>query len=283
MNYQISKILVPVDLSEASLNALETCISLAKRHGATIILMNVVEPKYSNRDESDVFKISSLSNSKDVLHALIGSIQYAHDLKPHLLQREGAVSEHIIMASIEETVDLIVMGTHGASGYRDGYMGSNTYNVMKNVSCPVLSLPSRRKFNSFKKIVFPIRPVSGALSRYDVLCHFLNNQASIDVLGISYRKMERDTNVLEKIVEEIADRVEPDRIKIKTSWGNGDGISEDILSHVQQASNDLIVVTNLLDVTTKNGFIGPHAQKIVNCSKIPVLSITGIGVPSYYA
>jgi nucleotide-binding universal stress UspA family protein len=283
MSYHISKILVPVDLSETSLNALETCIALAKKHGANIIILNVIESKYSSREESDVFNVSSsLSNSKDVLNALIGSIEHAHDLTPRFIQKEGSVSEHIIRTSIVEEADLIVMGTHGASGYRDGFMGSNTYNVMKHVLCPVLSLPSKKKFSSFKKVVFPIRPVSGTLSRYDILCHFLSSQSSIDVLGMSYRKMERDTRLLEKIVEEIADKVEMDRVEINTAWGNGAGISEDILSYVQQASSDLIVVTSVLDVTTKNGFMGPHAQRIVNCSKIPVLSIKGIGVP-YYA
>ena len=195
MSYQISKILVPVDLSDTSFNALENCITLAKKHNAAITVLNIVEPRL-NREEGDIFHVSSLSASKDVLHALLGSIQHTHDVNPVLIQKEGNVAEQIIRTALVEQADLIVMGTHGASGYRDGFIGSNTYAVMKNVLCPVLCIPPRKKFNSFKKVAFPIRPVSGALSRYDVLCHFLSGGSGIDVLGLSYRKMERETKVL---------------------------------------------------------------------------------------
>jgi len=173
------------------------------------------------------------------------------------------------------------MGTHGASGYRDGFIGSNTYSVMKHAYCPVLSIPPKRKFIHFSNAVFPIRPASGALARYDVLCHFLTRQSTVDVLGLSYRKMETGTRVLEKIVGEINTKVESDGVHIKTAWGSGKGIAEDVMHHVQQSLNDLIVVTSLLDVANKPGFIGPHTQKIIHSSRIPVLSTKGIGVPSY--
>jgi len=216
-----------------------------------------------------------------VLQALLGSIQHVHEIKPRLVQRKGNVAEAIIRVSIEEHSDLIVMGTHGASGYRDGFVGSTTYSVMKYAECPVLSIPPKRKFSCFTRAVFPIRPVSGALARYDVLCHFLGRHSKVDVLGLSYRKMERGTRVLEKIVEEIGRQIEADGVDVNTAWGGGEGISEDVLHHAQQSLNDLIVVTSLLDVANKPGFIGPHTQKIIHSARIPVLSTKGVGVPSY--
>jgi nucleotide-binding universal stress UspA family protein len=277
--YTIRKIVVPIDLSETSLNALDTAVAIAKEHGAHLCLLNVIENNFDVEEE--ILFSSSLSNSTDVLTALAGAIQHANDIKPEVIQQEGNVADAIIRYSLMKQSDLIVMGTHGASGYRDGFIGSNTYTVMKHATCPVLSVPPKRKFLSFKKVLFPIRPVTGALLRYDVVSHLLSNHASIDVLGLSYRRMEKETNVLDKIIDEIKDKLIIDKVRVNVNWNKGTTIPDDILQFSQESNSDLVIVTSVLDVTTKPGFIGPHSQKIINCSKVPVLTIKKIAVPSW--
>ena len=278
--YSIKKILVPVDLSETSLNALDTAVALARKHDAAIELLNVVENKYSVIEGSGLQSTGRLTNSSDVLTALAGAIQHSNEIKPRLLQEEGNVSDTIIKLSLHHQSDLIVMGTHGASGYRDGFIGSNTYNVIKNACCPVLTVPVNKKYLSFKRILFPIRPVSGALTRYNVVCHFLSSQSSINVLGLSYRNMEKETSALDKIIDEIKHQLDLDRVKTAATWNSGNSIADDVLLETQQTNSDLVVVTSILDVTTKPNFIGPHTQKILHCSKVPVLSIKKINVPA---
>jgi nucleotide-binding universal stress UspA family protein len=279
-DYHIRKIVVPVDLSETSLNALETAVALARKHEASLYLLNVIENNFDLLQD-EVLYSSSLVNSADVLSALAGAIQHANDIKPEVVQIEGNVTDTIVKFSLTHQSELIIMGTHGASGYRDGFMGSNTYSVMKHATCPVLSVPPKRKFLSFKKILFPIRPVSGALMRYDVVSHLHSGNSSMDVLGLSYRMMERDTNVLDRIVDEIKDKLIADKIKVNINWNKGNAIPDDILQFSQENNSDLIIVTSVLDVTTKPGFIGPHSQKIINCSRIPVLNIKKLAVPSW--
>ena len=278
--YNIKKILVPVDLSETSLNALDTAVALAKKHAAVVELLNVVENNYSIVEENNFQPPGYLTNSSDVLTALAGAVQHASDIKPRLLQQEGNVADTIIKTSLHHQSDLIVMGTHGASGYRDGFIGSNTYNVIKNASCPVLTVPGKKKYLSFRKILFPIRPVSGALMRYDIVCHFLSSQASINVLGLSYKNMQRETSLLDKIIDEIKEQLELDKVRTVTGWNSGGSIADDVLLEAQQTNAELLVLTSVLDVTTKPNFIGPHTQKILHYSKLPVLSIKKIYVPA---
>jgi nucleotide-binding universal stress UspA family protein len=275
--YTIQNILVPVDLSESSLNALDTAAALAQKHKASLQLLNVVEHQWDAFQE-DAFSPGGTTDSLDVLNALAGSIQHTHNLKPSVIQEEGNVSDTIIKASIKYQSSLIVMGTHGASGYRDGFMGSNTYRVIKQAGCAVLAVPDLRKYLSFRRIVFPIRPVAGALQRYDIVCHFVSPQSCLEVLGLSYRKMERETNVLDKIVQEIKDQLDADKIKPSISWGAGRTVADDVLSFAHQDNSDLIIITSVLDVTTKPKFVGPHTQKIINCAKAPILSIKKAGV-----
>ncbi len=279
-DYQIRKIVVPVDLSETSLNALDTAVSIARMNGAAVYLLNVIETNFDLLNDDLLFS-PSRSNSSDVLSALAGAIQHTNDLLPEVVQTEGNVSDTIVKFVLANQCDLVVMGSHGASGYRDGFVGSNTYSVMKNSACPVLSIPPKRKFLSFKRVLFPIRPVTGALMRYDVVSPLLSANASMDVLGLSYRKMERETNVLDRIINEINDQIAEDRVRVNMNWNNSAVITDDILQFSQQNNSDIIVVTSVLDVTTKPGFIGPHSQKIIHCSKIPVLSIKKLTVPTW--
>ena len=273
--YSINKILVPVDLSEPSLNALDTAVAIAQKHDSKLVLLNIHENTFDQfADDS----LSIMAGSSDVINALAGAIHHKSGLNPEVIQEEGNVSDNIIRNSFLLHSDLIVMGTHGASGYRDGYIGTNAYNVQKQAGCPVLTIPPKRKYLSFRKILFPVRPVSGALQRIDIVSNFLAGPFNLDVFGLSYRKMERETNVLEKIIEEVRDRIDFEKVSARAVWGNGISIADDVLSYAHQNNPEMIVVTSGLDVTTKPNFIGPHTQRIVNCSKVPVLVIKKIGV-----
>ena len=282
-NYSIDKILVPVDLSETSLNALDMAVGIAKKHEAQLYIIHVTDNSFQFHESDQVAGsfTSSAENSKDILQALAGGIQHKYELKPKLLLKDGYVGPVIVQESIKNNCSLIVMGTNGASGYRDGFLGSNTYNVIKNSSCPVLSVPPLSKnMMGFRKVLFPIRPVTGALMRYDIACHFLTSQANLDVLGLSYRTIDDDTRVLESIVDEIRDQLDDKKVKPRVSWSKGHGIAEDVLHFSMQEKNDLIIISSALDVTNKPQFIGPYTQKIINMAKIPVLTIKKIGVPA---
>ncbi len=281
-SYSIQKILVPVDLSEPSLNALDTAVSLAKQHDAQLYILNIKDNSFQFYDSDDPIHTLTAESSDDILQALAGAIQHKHDLKPKLLMKEGYVSPLIVRESFKQNCDLIVIGTHGASGYRDGFLGSNAYYVIKNSSCPVLSIPplTRPNQSGFKKVLFPIRPVSGALYRYDIACHFFNGNAVMDVLGLSYRNFDNDTKVLESIVDEIRDQLEMTKVRSKVNWSKGTGIADDVLLFSLEEKNDLIIISSALDVTNKQQFIGPHTQKILNAAKVPILTIKKLGVPA---
>jgi nucleotide-binding universal stress UspA family protein len=275
--YNIQNILVPMDLSETSLNALQTAVSLAKKNKADIHLLFVDEPLASLSDLTTETLLSKEANM-DVLMALAGSVKQKDDILPQVTEEKGNVVECIVKTAIKIEADLVVMGTHGASGFRDGFIGSTTYGVIKYSTCPVLTIPPRRKFTSFKKVLFPIKPISGAFLPYDVASHFLASNSLINVLGLSYLNISRETAVLDKIVEEFRDRWEAEKVNIETSWSLGTSVANDILQFAQQNNPELIVLTSVLDAIPKPNFIGPNAQKVINGARVPVLHIKKMGV-----
>lgn len=280
-DYKISNVLVPVDLSEASLNALDSAVNIAKKHKAALQVLHVDETDFRTIDEVGTPCYSNMVNATDVVTALVGAIQHAHGIKPVVLMEEGNVAEAIIKTAFLQHTDIIVMGSHGASGYRDGFIGNNTYNVIKHATCPVLSVPQKRKLSSFKKILFPIRPVTGALMPYEIVSPFTDPNTIMEVMGINYRMVVETTgSILETILAEIKNRLKKDEVIAKPLWSQGHSIADEIVNYANKTNTDLVVVTSALDVTSKARYIGPHAQKIIHCSKAPVLSIKKLSVPS---
>jgi nucleotide-binding universal stress UspA family protein len=275
--YTIRKILVPVDLSESSLNALDTAVALAKKNNAELVILNVEENYSDNFYNESSYAVLS---SNDVLAALAGNIQHKTNITVNVLSEDGCVTDNIIRTSLSQQTDLIVMGSHGASGFRDGYLGSNTYSVMKHSVLPVLAIPNTRKYTTFRKILFPVRPVTGALKRYDIISQLVNGNATLFVLGISPNEVSMDTKVLDKLVDEIRPGLDHNKVKNVVSWGSGETIPDEVINYAQQTAPDLVAITSLVDATTKPKFIGPYTQKIINSVKTPILSIKKIGVPT---
>ena len=279
--YKIGSVLVPVDFSESSLNALDTAVNIAKKHGAGLHILHVDENNFQVLDDiSSTFSAISISNT-DVMNAIVGAIQDKHEINPVVLVEEGNVADAIIKVSLLNHTDLIVMGSHGASGYRDGFIGNNTYSVIKHAACPVLSIPQKKKLNGLRKILFPIRPVTGALMPYEIVSHFANPDTVMEVLGITYRMLIGTAgSVLDTIIGEIKDQLTKDKVNARSLWIEGQSIAEEIVKYTNKSNPDLVVVTSALDVTSKPRYIGPHAQEIIHCSKAPMLSIKKLNVPS---
>jgi nucleotide-binding universal stress UspA family protein len=279
--YKIGNVLVPIDLSEGSLNALDTAVNIAKKNRATLQVLHVDESSLQSVGDASAPYFSNMVNVADVITALVGAIQHAHGIEPIVFIEEGNVAETIIRTAFLHRADIIVMGSHGASGYRDGFIGNNTYNIIKHAACPVLSVPQKRKLIGFKKILFPIRPVTGALMPYEIVSQFTNPNTVMEVMGINYRMIiETASSILETILGEIKDQLKKDGVIAKPLWSEGRSIADEIVNYANKTNPDFVVVTSALDATSKPGYIGPHAQRIIHCSKAPVLSIKKLSVPS---
>ncbi len=270
MSVEIKKILVPLDLSETSLNVFRTASFLATKWGATIVLINVIEKIFSINRRKQLHNL--YYTNPDVLNALNGTLRKSN-IDSKLIQIEGSVAEAVISASLEENADLIFMGAHGASGMRDNFIGSNAYNIIKYSDCPVLTIPARIKTQSFNRILYPILPVTDAFANYEFVSNFLDINSTIEVLGLSSLKVERKTNILDDLVKKIKPQLEGNQTKIQTAWANGGAVSDEILSYSKVILPDLIVLTPMIDTIYKHDFISPYSQKIINCSRVPLLSI----------
>lgn len=281
--YPIKNILVPVDFGENSLNALESAAVLARRHDATLHLLHVVDNSfdYLNGGDTYVSMTSITENSGDILNALAGTLAQKHKLNPRVLLVEGGVYQAIVKESIRCCADLIVMGSHGASGQRDAFVGTNTYNVFKHAHSAVLAIPAGKKWTQFKRALFPVRLVVGALARYDFVRSLLSPGTSLEVLGLSYHRNDNDRKIMEELFAEISDKLEEDKIRANVTCLSGKNLVDNILGYSEQKGTDLIVISPSVDVASKHFYVGPNAQRIIHQAGVPVLSVKRVAVPAF--
>jgi nucleotide-binding universal stress UspA family protein len=273
MSSKITNILVATDFSDPSLNALTTASALAVRHQASLFIIHVHEtlPGYTDPAEAPDTNIT-IKNS-NVLTALEADVYRKTNIIPFIIKEKGHVTETIINKAIQHKCGLIVMGSYGASGYRDGFIGTNSYNVIKFAACPVLLIPPGRKWTFFRDPLFPIRPVFTELRNYDIIRNFISQDSTLQVLGLSPFIQGSSLNELNKLVEEIKKNLHVDKVTASIQHHADLPAPDNVLRHAGQGNTDLIIITPAIDLSAKQFYVGPNAHKIIHHCRIPLLNI----------
>lgn len=274
---KLSTILVAVDLSEPSLNALHTAACLAEKSDASLSIIHVHDNILDFIGPNIFATTNTINHSSNILTALAHDIQRKNNVQPIIIEDEGNPVQVVLKNAVQHKFDLIVMGSYGASGYRDGFIGTTVYNITKYAPCPVLIIPPRRKWTSFKKILFPIRPALASVRNYDVLKNFLFPGSSLEVLGLSTAHSE-NSKELSNLMNDLKLATLGDRVIATTQTGDGNFIADSVLKQAERNSTDLIVVTPAIDVSAKQFYIGPNAHKIIQQAKTPLLNINRVNV-----
>jgi nucleotide-binding universal stress UspA family protein len=143
----LKRILVPIDFSEYSKNSLRYAVPFARQFGAELILVYVVEPTVYPSDVAfGQMGIPSLERElrergKVELDRLVEA-HTGEEVAVRTMIRTGKPYLEIINVAKEETVDLIIIATHGHSGVEHVLFGSTTEKVVRKAPCPVLTLRS---------------------------------------------------------------------------------------------------------------------------------------------
>lgn len=161
----MKKILVPIDFSPNSKNALRIAAEIALTNNASLELLHTnvaaayavplsefVSPsQYAEDEEYDETAIGMLERVKN---ELLGKPEYA-SLKVDTRVEEGYLYSCVRNVAVEDGVDLVVMGTRGASGVNEFLVGSNTEKVIRVAPCPVLAVPETTKGLNLKSVLLP--------------------------------------------------------------------------------------------------------------------------------
>jgi len=276
MKTQIYSILIPTDFSVLSESALKVSIAIAKRQNAQVTLLHVVD-LLPYLLPTEVLLSSSkevLSRKEGELKELSEKIQKDKGVKAVVKVLEGTPSDIICKLAYEENISLIVMGTHGVSGLREFFIGSEAFRVLKNATCPVLTIPGDWQKTDFEKVLFPVRLKPGTLDTYFYARPIVEkNNSELFLLGLYDQKKDMVEEEISMSINKVKQQLDNDKVVFKSEISQSKDYPAKIIEMAKLYEADLIILTANLDHDFKAYFVGPFVQQVVNHSRLPVLSI----------
>ncbi|MEO6548438.1 MAG: universal stress protein [Ferruginibacter sp.] len=273
--FEIKKILVPIDFSNNSMNALQTAVSMAKRHQADLKLLHVFDV------DNDLYPEDNMGSNSDPgvaivsLGRLAASVKQGDGINCGILYKSGFVSNTILQTAKEEGSDIIVMGKNGNAGFREDYAGTNTYSVIKKAHCPVLSVVSGKMYESFTEVLFPARPVISVFEKYALIRPIImKNKATLHFLGFRNPDYIEELHIISRLTEIFRKQSAADEFNSTVNYYFKDDKFADHLLYTIRKSEfpyDLLVISAELDNNIKDYYLGDYAQQLIHQAPIPVL------------
>jgi nucleotide-binding universal stress UspA family protein len=251
MNLSFKHILVPVDGSVQSLVAFRTAAFFAKKYSAQLTVVDISE---------ETVKTLLQKESQEIKY------QYIH--------KNGKVFKGIIEASKETDADLIVMGTHGITGFEEFWMGSNAYKVVSLAKCPVLTMREEIKPNAFKNIVLPIDTSFESRQKVSFAVSLAKQfGATVHVLGVSVDKDKESEHLINIYTRQIMTTLQDEGIPATLEKNLGGNITNITIDYATSTNADLIIIMTEQEPQIGSFFLGKFAQQMINHSTIPVISL----------
>lgn len=151
------RIVVPVDFSDAAMNAVNYAARMGAESGAELLLFHAVQaaipdpyvPAYYITDVSGE-QAGAARESMDKLMARLKA-DYALPVTGEIAM--GDITTSLSDYATNEKADLVVMGTHGASHWLEKLMGTNTGNVVYQLGMPLLVVPEGSVWKGFRHLL----------------------------------------------------------------------------------------------------------------------------------
>lgn len=277
----IRRILIPTDFSETANLALEHAVKMASLLDSEIILLHVVST-FAFRvnlpevevDESQNTRLSGVIGAK--LNRIAEEIRSRAGVKITTIVTAGRIREEVVRIADEMDADIIILGTHGVSGLREFFMGSNAFRIVSEAGCPVLSVQDSGKSVGFSEIVVPIDNSFHSREKLGLAVKMARlYDAQIHVCGLrSHDHEDEEINAKFRMkMKQVEDFLIEKEARYSTTTLFCNNIAKATMDFATEKNADLIVIMNEQEINTTGFFMGPYAQQVVNHSRIPVLSI----------
>ena len=279
----MKKILVPVDFSDASTNALRVAAQLAVRANASLYLLHVNErapyiipvSEYAYTSapaDLEAYDKEAEERMQNVKAVLLNEPRFSH-LQVETGVEEGLLTTVVKTVTENEDIDLIVIGTLGASGWKETLVGSNTERVIRHADCPVLVIPEGVRELNIKRALVPstLKPDQKGVFKvvkawqdllgFEVLALYINDPLNAATNGSIEAEKKR--------------LVEPVGLSEVYLHLYGPSLNEEaaILQYAGEAEADMIVMSTHQRRGLSHLLFGSITEDTANHAHLPVLAV----------
>lgn len=274
----MKKIIVPIDFSEHSEYALEAAAMIAKKHDAEILALHMLEISdavltYSNQEQqSKAFFLLKLAEQRfeDFLNK-----DYLEGVLVTPIVKHFKVFSEVSEVAVDHSADLIVMGSHGASGVKEFLVGSNTEKVVRHSDIPVLVIKHNPILMDFENVVFAcdfseesVKPFKQAKEMFSKL------KSNVHLVYVNLPNVGfQSTAEMEAKVAEFMKKANGNlELMNDVTFVSDYSVEQGILNYSKKIGADLIAVATHGRTGLAHFFEGSISEDLANHSTLPVMT-----------
>lgn len=271
----MKKILVPTDFSPQAENALHVAAQLARKHDAEIYLLHLLE--------LPLHQVDALSVHSDLPEAVffmklahkrfeeVMAKDYLKDVVVHETVEFHQSFTALIDTCKEKNIDLIVMGSHGVSGFKEMFIGSNTEKVVRTSDIPVLVIKNAHENFEINDFVFASDFTKDNKATYKQAAQMA--QAFDAKMHLVMVNTANNFTTTAKAKERIAEFTKDYSYENSTiNIYNDETVEQGILNFSQSINADLIGISTHGRQGIAHFFNGSISEDLVNHAKRPVVT-----------
>ncbi len=272
----MKKILVPTDFSKQAENALKVAAQLAKKNKSEIYLLHMLElplnlvdkanSSGSSLPESLFFMKLAHKRFKEVL-----SSDYLKGITVYETVLFHEAFDGIIEIAKKNEVDLIIMGSHGSSGFKEMFIGSNTEKVVRTSNIPVLVIKNEHATFSIKNFIFATDFSEECKKPFKEAVKFAESvKAKIHLLFINTATNFVTTSEANDIMNKFLEGMELTNYTLNIY--NDTSVEKGVLNYAQAVNADLIGMATHGRKGLSHFFNGSVSEDLVNHARRPVIT-----------
>lgn len=171
--------------------------------------------------------------------------------------------------------DIIIMGTHGVKGMEELLLGSNAARVVRGARCAVLTVQEGYEQRGIvKNIVMPVDSSLETRQKADETAALaIAFDATVRIVGINENNDEFMLNSVKGYVRQVTEYFDAQGVKYTQDVRTGKNNAQLVMDYAEEVNGDVIVIMTEQDTSILGSFLGTYATRLVNHSKIPVLSV----------
>ncbi len=275
----MNKILIPIDFSEFSENALEVAANLAKKFDAHLIVLHMLglSEAIFTKDETQEFMEAQyyMKLAKKRFDTFLNK-PFLKGIKVFETVQNYKDFYEINEIVKEQEIDLVVMGSHGASGLSGLFVGSNTEKVVRTCEAPILVIKKRREDFDIKEAVFASDFEVENITAYNRALKFFNMlDANVHLVFVNrpnqYFKSTDEINKQIELFMSVAHHSNvPDKQKVTIL--NDYSIEEGIYNYAKTVDANIIALPTRGRKGLAHFFKGSIGEDIANHADLPVIT-----------
>lgn len=271
----MKKILIPTDFSKHAEYALKVAAQIARKNNGEIIILHMLELPQQGSDaigsghdipEIMFFKNSAISKLEDLMNE-----PYLEGIKVSEIVQFELAFDGILKISELNEVDLIVMGSHGASGFKEMFIGSNAEKVVRNSNVPVLIIKQENDNFQVKDFVFASDFSDEIKKPFAKAVEFAKKfDANLHLVSINTPNNFKSTHATEKIMKNFIDGFDVEKYELHIY--NETNVEKGILKFSKSINADLIGMSTHGRKGLSHFFNGSISEDLVNHAQRPVIT-----------